>query len=166
MVDAYLSVCTHLTPPVKFSVFIFLSSDLLFPNDWEDVKFYFSLIQSVCLVCCCYRYGLSRRCFKLNSYVLKNVLRIYVKGDSILTCIQCRNVISTLHTWNVLMYLCLQLKEGEDNAVPDTVLMPRQCGSEIPGLIHSSKNHMYVHFVTGSSRAYPGFRLEWIVDGK
>ncbi|XP_021927790.1 cubilin [Zootermopsis nevadensis] len=62
-------------------------------------------------------------------------------------------------------YSYVELKEGEDNAVPDTVLMPRRCGSEIPGLIHSSKNHMYVHFVTGSSRAYPGFRLEWIVDG-
>jgi hypothetical protein len=37
---------------------------------------------------------------------------------------------------------------------------------EIPGPIHSSKNDVYVHFVTDSSRNLPGFRLEWIVDGK
>jgi hypothetical protein len=64
------------------------------------------------------------------------------------------------------VHLCLQLKEGGDNAPPDTVLMSRKCGSDIPDPVHSSKNHMYVHFVTDSSRTYPGFRMEWIVDGK
>jgi hypothetical protein len=63
------------------------------------------------------------------------------------------------------MYLCWQLKEG-NSAAPDTVLMSKRCGSDIPGPIRSSKNHMYVHFVTDSSRTYPGFRMEWIVDGK
>jgi hypothetical protein len=76
-----------------------------------------------------------------------------------------------LHTSNYLstklvMYLCVQLKEGPDNAAPDTELMSKQCGSEIPGPIHSSKNRVYVHFVTDSSRNFPGFRLEWVVDGK
>lgn len=64
------------------------------------------------------------------------------------------------------MHLCWQLMEGGENALPDTVLMSRQCGSDIPGPIHSSKNHMFVHFVTDSSRTYPGFRIEWVVDGK
>jgi hypothetical protein len=64
------------------------------------------------------------------------------------------------------MYLCLQLKEGTDKSAPDTVLMPGRCGSTIPGPIHSSKNRVYVHFVTDSSRTFSGFRLEWFVDGK
>jgi len=64
------------------------------------------------------------------------------------------------------MYLCWQLKETDDSGGQVTVLMSRKCGSEIPGPTHSSKNHVYVHFVTDSSRTYPGFRLEWIVDGK
>lgn len=64
------------------------------------------------------------------------------------------------------MYLCLQLKEGPDNAAPDRELMSKRCGSEIPGPIHSSKNHVYVHFVTDSFYSLSGFRLEWIVDGK
>ncbi|XP_069688891.1 cubilin [Periplaneta americana] len=59
----------------------------------------------------------------------------------------------------------VEMKEGEDNAAPDTMLMDRKCGSEIPRRIHSSKNHVYVHFVTDSSQTHPGFRLEWVVHG-
>ncbi|GFG35967.1 hypothetical protein Cfor_02931, partial [Coptotermes formosanus] len=62
-------------------------------------------------------------------------------------------------------YDYVEVQEGADNAAPDTVLMSKRCGSEIPGPVHSSKNHVYVHFVTDSSRTYPGFRLEWVVDG-
>jgi len=85
-------------------------------------------------------------------------------------CLLCRYQL-LLHTSNyfstkLVMYLCLQLKEGPDNAAPDTTLVSRRCGSEIPDPIHSSKNHVYVHFVTDSSRTFPGFRLEWMVDGK
>jgi hypothetical protein len=58
------------------------------------------------------------------------------------------------------------VKEGLENAAPDTTLMSKGCGSEIPGPIHSSKNRVYVNFVTDTTRNFPGFRLEWIVDGK
>ncbi|PNF23973.1 hypothetical protein B7P43_G09286 [Cryptotermes secundus] len=58
----------------------------------------------------------------------------------------------------------VEVKEG-DSAAPDTVLMSRRCGSDIPGPIHSSKNHMYVHFFSDSSVTHSGFRMEWIVDG-
>jgi len=100
-------------------------------------------------------------CFDLDGYTRK----LHTNE-----CLLCRYQL-LLHTSNyfsakLVMYLCLQVKEGPDNAAPDKELMSRRCGSDIPGPIHSSKNNVYVHFVTDSSRNYPGFRLEWIVDGK
>jgi glutaredoxin-related protein len=42
----------------------------------------------------------------------------------------------------------------------------RFCGTQVPALIASTKENVFVQFASDSSHALNGFRMEWVLNGK